>query len=221
MPYILNIDTAITNASICLSKDDELINIAINENQKDHAAWLQSAIKDMLVAAEIKLKDIHAVAVAIGPGSYTGLRIGLSTAKGLCYALNIPLIAIGTLDMMAEAAIKKRDVDLYCPMIDARRMEVFTAVYKRNMEKVIEPCAMIIDENSFSDLLKNNSILFYGNGSNKLKLLVHNREAFFDNIEINASELVKISNRRFRMKDFSSTAYTEPVYIKQFYTPIK
>ncbi|MES1220361.1 MAG: tRNA (adenosine(37)-N6)-threonylcarbamoyltransferase complex dimerization subunit type 1 TsaB, partial [Bacteroidota bacterium] len=179
------------------------------------------AIKDMLVAAEIKLKDIHAVAVAIGPGSYTGLRIGLSTAKGLCYALNIPLIAIGTLDMMAEAAIKKRAVDLYCPMIDARRMEVFTAVYKRNMEKVIEPCAMIIDENSFSDLLKHNSILFYGNGSNKLKLLVNNREAFFDTIEINASELVKISNRRFRIKDFSSTAYTDPVYIKQFYTPIK
>lgn len=194
----------------------------INENQKDHAAWLQPAIQDLLNSAGIGLKQLNAIAVSIGPGSYTGLRIGLSTAKGLCYALNIPLMAIGTLDMMAEAGSKKNyNTDLLCPMIDARRMEIFTAVYKKNKEKLLEPCAMIIDENSFSDLLKNNSILFYGNGSDKLKRLINDQRAIFDNIEINASELIKISNKRFHIEDFNSIAYTEPMYIKQFYTPIK
>jgi len=221
MSFILNIDTAINNASVCLSKDDELIKISINDNQKDHGAWLQPAIKDLLASAGIVLKELGAIAVSIGPGSYTGLRIGLSTAKGLCYALNIPLIAIGTLDMMAEAGTSKNKADLLCPMIDARRMEIFTAVYKKNMEKIIEPCAMIVDENSFADLLKNYSILFYGNGHDKLKRLITDQRAIFDNIEINASELIKISNKRFHIEDFNSLAYTEPMYIKQFYTPIK
>jgi tRNA threonylcarbamoyladenosine biosynthesis protein TsaB len=222
MSYILNIDTSVNNASICLSQDDTLINIKVNENQKDHAAWLQPAIKELLASAGIDLKELNAIAVSIGPGSYTGLRIGLSTAKGLCYALNIPLIAIGTLDMMAEAGSKKKNnTELLCPMIDARRMEIFTAVYKKNMETVVEPCAMIVDENSFSDLLKNNSILFFGNGSDKLKKIIGNKNAIFEKIEINASELIKISNKRFLIEDFNSVAYIEPVYIKQFHTPIK
>ena len=221
MAYILNIDTAITNASVCLSKDDELINIRVNDNQKDHAAWLQPAIKELLTASGIDLEELSAIAVSIGPGSYTGLRIGLSTAKGLCYALSIPLIAIGTLDMMAEAGAKKNETDLLCPMIDARRMEVFTAVYKKDMKQMIKPCAMIVDEGSFTDLLKNNSILFFGNGSNKLKRLISDKKAVFDDIEINALELIKISNKRFRVEDFNSVAYTEPLYIKQFHTPVK
>jgi tRNA threonylcarbamoyladenosine biosynthesis protein TsaB len=222
MAYILNIDTAITNASVCLSKNDELISIKINESLKDHSSWLQPAIKDMVNDAGIHLKDLNAVAVSIGPGSYTGLRIGLSTAKGLCYALNIPLIAIGTLDMMAEAGSKKnRKADFLCPMIDARRMEIFTAVYEKSQEILIEPCAMIVDKDSFDDLLRNNTILFYGNGSDKFKRLINNENAIFDNIEINASELIKISNKRFHIEDFNSVAYTEPAYIKQFYTPIK
>lgn len=222
MAIILNIDTAITTASVCLSKDDELINIKINENLKDHAAWLQPAIKDLLDTAGLNVKDLNAIAVSIGPGSYTGLRIGLSTAKGLCYALNIPLIAIGTLDMMAEAGSNKNDnINLLCPMIDARRMEVFTAVYNKNKQNIMEPCAMKVDENSFSDLLKKNSMLFYGNGSHKLQQLINDQNAIFDRIEINASELIKISNKRFHIKDFNSIAYTEPVYIKQFYSPIK
>ncbi len=220
MAYILNIDTAINNASVCLSEDDQLINISINENQKDHAAWLQPAIKNLAASAGIELKDLDAIAVSIGPGSYTGLRIGLSTAKGLCYALNIPLIAIGTLDMMAIAA-ENKDADLLCPMIDARRMEVFTAVYKKNMEKIISPCAMILDENSFSGLLINNTVLFFGNGSDKLKRLINHHNAFFDDIQLNSSLLIKISNKRFQISDFDSLAYTEPLYIKNFHAVIK
>jgi tRNA threonylcarbamoyladenosine biosynthesis protein TsaB len=217
MAYILNIDTAITNASVCLSKDDELVNIAVNENLKDHAAWLQPAIKKLIDAAGIQLKDLDAVAVSNGPGSYTGLRIGLSTAKGLCYALNIPLIAIGTLDMMAAAA-ENNSTDLLCPMIDARRMEVFTAVYKKNREILIPPCAMILDEHSFSDLLRNNTILFFGNGSDKFKKLsiINQDNVSFENIETTSSSLIKISNHRFHTSNFDDIALLKPLYIKNF-----
>jgi len=217
MAYILNIDTAIDNASVCISKDDELINIAVNNNQKDHASWIQPAIKNIIALSGLSLNDLAAIAVSIGPGSYTGLRIGLSTAKGLCYALDIPLIAIGTLDMMATAAAQK-DCDLICPMIDARRMEVFAALYKKNMEKVIFPSAILLDSNLFDDVLEKNTVLFYGNGSNKFKYVTHHRNALFDDIEINSSLLIKISNNRLRDSEFNSLAYTEPMYIKNFYS---
>jgi len=217
MAYILNIDTAIDNASVCISKDDQLINIAVNNNQKDHASWIQPAIKNIIALSGLSLNDLTAIAVSIGPGSYTGLRIGLSTAKGLCYALDIPLIAIGTLDMMATAAAQK-DCDLICPMIDARRMEVFAALYKKNMEKVIFPSAILLDSNLFDDVLEKNTVLFYGNGSNKFKYVTHHRNALFDDIEINSSLLIKISNNRLRDSEFNSLAYTEPMYIKNFYS---
>ena len=217
MADILNIDTAIDNASVCISKDDQLINIAVNNNQKDHASWIQPAIKNIIALSGLSLNDLAAIAVSIGPGSYTGLRIGLSTAKGLCYALDIPLIAIGTLDMMATAAAQK-DCDLICPMIDARRMEVFAALYKKNMEKVIFPSAILLDSNLFDDVLEKNTVLFYGNGSNKFKYVTHHRNALFDDIEINSSLLIKISNNRLRDSEFNSLAYTEPMYIKNFYS---
>jgi len=217
MAYILNIDTAIDNASVCISKDDQLINIAVNNNQKDHASWIQPAIKNIIALSGLSLNDLAAIAVSIGPGSYTGLRIGLSTAKGLCYALDIPLIAIGTLDMMATAAAQK-DCDLICPMIDARRMEVFAALYKKNMEKVIFPSAILLDSNLFDDVLEKNTVLFYGNGSNKFKYVTHHRNALFDDIEINSSLMIKISNNRLRDSEFNSLAYTEPMYIKNFYS---
>ncbi|MCW3118590.1 MAG: hypothetical protein JWM28_2672 [Chitinophagaceae bacterium] len=217
MSFILNIDTSINNASICISKNGELVNIAINENLKDQAAWLQPAIKKQLHLAGLSMQELKAVAVSIGPGSYTGLRIGLSSAKGLCYALNIPLIAIGTLEMMAVGA-EHRDADLLCPMIDARRMEVFTAIYNKKMEIVLAPCAMILDETSFTDILNKNTVLFYGNGSIKYKKLVTHKNALFDTIETNALQLIKISNERFNAGDFNSVAYTEPMYLKKFYT---
>ncbi|MES1214656.1 MAG: tRNA (adenosine(37)-N6)-threonylcarbamoyltransferase complex dimerization subunit type 1 TsaB [Bacteroidota bacterium] len=219
MSYILNIDTAINSASICLSKDGVLINLSINENSKDHAAWLQSAIKNQLLSSSITIKELNAIAVSIGPGSYTGLRIGLSTAKGLCYALNIPLIAIGTLEMMAYAA-KDAESDLLCPMIDARRMEVFTALYNKKMEIVLPPCAMILDERSFDDILKKHSVLYFGNGSSKYTKVVNSKNARFENISINAAHLAKISYKRFLSEDFNNIAYTEPMYIKGFHNSV-
>ena len=220
MAYVLNIDTAIDRASICLSKNGEPVNLSSNDNPRDQAAWLQPAISDQLAAAGIGFDALKAVAVSVGPGSYTGLRIGLSTAKGLCYALNIPLIAIGTLEMMAAAATD-RVADLLCPMIDARRMEVFTAIYNKKMETVLAPCAMVLDENSFTDILNKHTVLFYGNGSTKYKSLSKHENAFFDTITINALQLIKISNRRLVANDFNSLAYTEPMYIKNFHHSVK
>src|SRR6187399_3095526 len=136
MALILNIDTAVDVASLCLAKDEEVLSIARNESQKDHASWLHIAIKEIFEKNNSELTSVHAVAVTGGPGSYTGLRIGMATAKGICYALNKPLISLNTLLVMANAA---KDVhnsfaesaNLLCPMIDARRMEVFTAIYTK------------------------------------------------------------------------------------------
>jgi len=220
MAYILNIDTALETASICLSNGGELIRFSENEKQRDHAAWLQPGIHQLLTGAGIQLKDLQAVAVSNGPGSYTGLRIGLSSAKGLCYALNIPLIAINTLDMMAAAAIQEK-ADLFCPMIDARRMEVFTAVYDKESVRVVEPQALILNEGSFIDILETNTVLFFGNGSIKYKMLANSKNAIFKDIKTDAKSLINISYNRFRIKNFDSVAYTQPLYIKEFHNSVR
>lgn len=217
MVLILNIDTSVETASVCLAKDGQVLRLSINENQKDHASWLHVAILEMLQGAGYAMPDVQAVAVSIGPGSFTGLRIGLSTAKGLCYAQHIPLITIGTLEMMAFAA-KDEAVDLLCPLIDARRMEVFTAVYDKTLLQIAPPSAMIIDEKSFAGLLSSNKILFFGNGRKKLQTLITNNNASFSNTVGNASHLASLSHNRFRNNEFADLAYTEPLYLKEFYS---
>ena len=221
MSLILNIDTAVDTASVCLAKDNELLQMAVNENQKDHAIWLNTAIADILQKAEYTVNELQAIAVSIGPGSYTGLRVGLASAKGLCYALNIPLIAVSTLKMIAVAAKKKgvTNENMITPMIDARRMEVFTAIYDINLIEVKAAEAMIIDENSFSEMLESNRILFCGNGSKKLQKIIKSPNALFSNTIANASHLAQLSYYNFRNKEFASLAYTEPSYIKEFYSP--
>ena len=220
MSLILNIDTAVDAASVCLAKDGEGLQLATNENQKDHASWLHVAIAKIIKEEGFVMADLQAVAVSIGPGSYTGLRIGLSTAKGLCYALNIPLIAIGTLEMMAFAA-KNEEGGLICPIIDARRMEVFTAIYDKKLKPVIEPQAMLLNENSFAEFLSSNRIVFLGNGSNKLRSIISNNNAFFSSTKANASHLAQLSNKNFVKKEFADLAYTQPLYLKEFYSPAR
>ena len=166
MALILNIDTAVDVASICLAKDGKILSIAKNESQKDHASWLHIAIKEIFEKNNLELGSVDAIAVTGGPGSYTGLRIGMATAKGICFALNKPLISLNTLLVMANAA-KEESADLLCPMIDARRMEVFTAIYTKELEIVKDPAAITLNENSFAEYLSSNSICFFGNGSNK------------------------------------------------------
>ncbi len=218
MALILHIDTSIDIASICLSQNEVILSSAQNENMKDHAAWLQAAIADMIVSCGLSINKLEAVAVTNGPGSYTGLRVGLSTAKGICYALKIPLITIGTLELMAFKA-KDYETDLLCPMIDARRMEVFTAIYDKNLYEIEKPHARILDKNSFESILSYKKILFFGNGSEKFKPLIKSKNCLFENIKIAASDMVIIANQYFTKSEFANLAYAQPVYIKDFFNP--
>ena len=179
MALILNIDTATEFASVCISNNNEVIAYEENLEQKSHASFLQPAIKKAMDNGQWSIENLDAIAVTNGPGSYTGLRVGLASAKGLCFALNKPLILLNTLDVMASASIEESGIGnkelvnetLFCPMIDARRMEVFTAVYDTNLNTIIAPCAMILDNQSFAKELANNTIVFSGSGSSKLQEL--------------------------------------------------
>lgn len=218
MATILHIDTALETASVCLSDAMGILRLIKNENQKDHAAWLHKAILQSMDDVQVKINQLEAIAVTIGPGSYTGLRIGLSAAKGLCYALNIPLISVNTLEMIA-LAMNNEDADLFCPLIDARRMEVFTAVYDRAMTKIVGPTAMILDKNSFADFLPHKRVVFSGNGSKKLQAILSHPNAIFSAATTTAADMLPLSNKFFLQKNFAELAYTEPLYIKEFYTP--
>jgi tRNA threonylcarbamoyladenosine biosynthesis protein TsaB len=218
MALILNIDTSRDIASFSLVEDGQLLAFERNDQKNDHAAWLHHAIQLTLEKINVGLGDLEAVAVSIGPGSYTGLRIGLSSAKGLCYALNIPLITVGTLEMMAFA-VKDEAVEWICPMIDARRMEVFTAIYDKEMNVIKEPTAMILDEESFNEILSNHNLMFCGNGSRKLQF--SHTHALFSATEANATHLGVLSTQRFLRKEFADLAYTEPLYLKDIHTAHK
>jgi tRNA threonylcarbamoyladenosine biosynthesis protein TsaB len=215
--YILNIDTAVVSASLCLAKDDQVLKLKVNPSQKDHASWLHVAIKDMMEEAGLSLKELDAIAVSSGPGSYTGLRVSMATAKGLCYALQKPLITVSTLKMMAVAAIDA-STDLLCPMIDARRMEVFTAVYDHSLVEILSPVNIILEKESFKEQLHTSSILFFGNGSEKFKSLVTDSNARFKNLEANAGYMTGLSFSQFGKQEFANLAYAEPYYGKAFYT---
>ena len=226
MALILNIDTALDTAYISLAENKKGIRYAINETTKDHAAWMQPAIDKLIKESGFRIADLNAIGVSIGPGSYTGLRIGLSAAKGLCFALKIPLITINTLEIMAFAAIndiETHDPDLFsrnlfiCPMIDARRMEVFTAVYDRNLHAVIPPTAMELKDDSFKDLLNNHRILFFGNGHEKLKRLVSHDHAIFSLLEFDVTYISGFINKKYNLSEFADLIYSEPEYIKEFY----
>ena len=227
MPLILNIDTAIDTASVCLAKDEEVLSIVKNDKQKDHAGWLHVAIKEMFEKASISLKDLDAVAVTIGPGSYTGLRVGLAAAKGICFALEKPLITVNTLLVMANAAKHVHEdnfgepADLLCPMIDARRMEVFAAIYTNDLEVIKEPVALVINENSFAEELSSKIICFSGNGSAKLKPIIKNEHAKFSAVVFDASHMAALTESFYKKKQFADLAYTEPLYLKEFYTPAR
>lgn len=201
-----------------------------NGAQKDHAAWIQVAISDLVKQCGLTMQDLDAVAVTEGPGSYTGLRVGMATAKGLCYALQKPLITVSTLQAMAYFAkikwlpiLEKPDEEpLLCPMIDARRMEVFTAVYNEALETVILPKALILDEFSFKEELNNKLLVCFGNGASKWKYISRYPNVLFIEEKIDmAPALAKLATGLYLKGDFADLAYAEPVYIKEFYTYIK
>lgn len=219
MALILHIDTSVEGSSVCLASDAVLLQPALSNRQKDQPGWLHTSIRQLMEDRKLGMNELEAVAVAIGPGSYTGLRVGLSAAKGLCFALNIPLIAINTLEMMAFSIDRNENDALLCPMIDARRMEVFTAVYDSKLKEVMAPCAMILDGTNFDRLLANHKMIFSGNGSAKLKQVLSHPNAFFSQKASTAEDLVHLAGQCFLEKRFANLAYTEPLYVKEFYSP--
>lgn len=229
MALLLNIDTATENASICLSDNGKTIAFEESREQKNHASFLQPAIQRILNEQSININQLDAVAVTHGPGSYTGLRVGLSSAKGICYAINKPLITLNTLEVMVEAMekivttiipVNNNLPVLYCPMIDARRMEVFTAVYTKEKEVLVEPCSMILDNESFSSQLSENLMVFSGSGHMKLKPILNTNNALFLNTVYSAGDMPVMAEKHFAAKTFANLAYSEPFYGKEFYNPI-
>jgi tRNA threonylcarbamoyladenosine biosynthesis protein TsaB len=222
MSLILNIDTSMGTAGVCLSKEGNTLALAESRDQKNHSSWLHPTIRRLLDETGHRVQDLQAVAITAGPGSYTGLRVGMAAAKGLCYALGIPLIAENTLNVMAFAAREQLSgTDLLCPMIDARRMEVFTAIYWYDGTVLLPATAMIIDENSFSEYLLEHKMSFFGEGSDKCKQLITAASAAFVNPSYNVGYLGSLSFLRYLQQEFTGVVYSEPVYTKEFYTHTK
>lgn len=225
MSIILNIDTASENAHVSIAKDGQVLHTLSSESQKEHASFLQAAIQQLVKITAVHLKEIDAVAVTSGPGSYTGLRVGFASAKGLCYALKKPFITIGTLEVLAASALQlyppaAGENILFCPMMDARRMEVFTAIYKQDLNEYMQPCAMILDEFSFEKALSKSKILFFGSGSEKWKLICTDSNATFKSVAILPESFSKSSNMLFSENKFTDLAYSEPFYLKEFQSVI-
>ena len=216
--YILNIHTATETAIVNLSANGNVLETLINDEPKKHAAFLHIAINNLLQKQQILSKDLNAIGVSSGPGSYTGIRVGLAAAKGLCYALGVPLITYNSLELVALTSIMElQDKDArYCPMIDARRTEVYAAVYDYNLNELIAPSALIVSENSFKEAEQSNKIYFSGDGSQKFKALTQNPNHIFRNSGVSSNSLAQISWEKFKRKEFENVFYSKPLYLKEF-----
>ncbi len=218
MALILNIDSSQEKASVCLAENACSLLCLENERQSDHAGWIHQAIATLMEDCGYTLQQLDAVAVTAGPGSYTGLRVGLATAKGICYALQKPLITVNTLMMMAAAA-KVQAEEYICPMIDARRMEVFSAVYDKNLREIAAPEALVVHPAVYQTILAAHKVLFTGSGCKKLQQISGDTpNARYEDIPFNATQLTELSYSRFQQQEFTDLAYTEPFYIKDFHT---
>jgi len=219
LSFILHINTAFETASVILSHNEEIILELQSNSQKDHASFLEPAIKTICTAAKISISSIDAISVMNGPGSYTGLRVGLSSAKALCYALKKPLILLNTLDVMALALKLQSpivtDNILYCPLIDARRMEVFTALYTFNLQLIRDYSAEILDEKFLQYEMQESLVVAGGNGSLKLEKILHNKKIIYVNPLILSQPSLILGNKSFLNTDFVNIVYSEPFYLKQ------
>lgn len=220
MIYILQIETSTTNCSVAISKDGKTIAVKEISNGYSHAENLHVFIKEVLENNNLEFTDLNAIAVSKGPGSYTGLRIGVSAAKGLCFALDIPLIAIGTLEVLAQQVTI--DNGFIVPMIDARRMEAYTKVYDANYNSVREIQAEILDETSFSEYLEKGKVVFVGNKREKSQeIIIHKNARFVDSVP-SANEMSLLAYNKYKKNDIEDVAYFEPYYLKDFLvTPAK
>ncbi|WP_308991393.1 tRNA (adenosine(37)-N6)-threonylcarbamoyltransferase complex dimerization subunit type 1 TsaB [Mariniflexile litorale] len=216
MAIILNIETATTNCSVSLSKSGETL-ILKEDNSKSysHAENLHVFINVILKEAGITSKDLDAVAISKGPGSYTGLRIGVSAAKGLCFALDIPLISVPTLEALAHQVDCNDGVIV--AMLDARRLEVYAALFNSNYDEIRETEAEILDENAYTEYLNKSKVYFVGNGVEKTKGLINHPNAIFIEDKLpSASEMGVLAYNKYKISDFEDVAYFEPYYLKDF-----
>lgn len=214
MAFILNIETATTNCSVSLSKHGETLVLKEDYNNNySHAERLHVYIDEVLKEANFNSKDLDAIAISKGPGSYTGLRIGVSAAKGLCFALDKPLISLPTLQVLAHQ-VKAKD-GIIIPMIDARRMEVYSAVFNANYNQIRETQAQVLDENTFTEYLEKGKVYFIGNGVEKTKgIIAHPNAIFIDGKLPSANEMSLLSYNKYKISDTEDVAYFEPYYLK-------
>lgn len=218
MPYILHIETSTTVCSVGLSKGNELIGYKETDDGYTHAENLHIFIQDVLKETDTDIHTLQAIAVSKGPGSYTGLRIGVSAAKGLAYALNIPLISIDTLKAMAALASQQLPDYYYVPMIDARRMEVYCEIFDSHLNSKSPVQALILNEDNLTTFHLQHPICFFGNGMPKAKdLLSHVPDSFFiEDIKPSVTGMTTIANQKYLNKEFENVAYFEPFYLKDF-----
>ncbi len=222
MGLILMIETATEICSVVLAFEGQLISIRETDKGNSHSANVAVFIDEVLKEANKTPKDLNAVAVSKGPGSYTGLRIGVSSAKGLSYGLGIPLISVDTLRSMTYGVLNNHKfIDanaLFCPMIDARRMEVYSAFYDCNLKQIRDVQADIVDENSYLEYLEQHPIYFFGNGSQKCKDVFsqHPHANFIENIQLSATYMIQLAEEKYNLQEFENSAYFEPFYLKDF-----
>ncbi|MDR0364273.1 MAG: tRNA (adenosine(37)-N6)-threonylcarbamoyltransferase complex dimerization subunit type 1 TsaB [Bacteroidales bacterium] len=219
MTFILNIETATPVCSVALYADGKILSQKTGDKPNIHSEKLTLFIEETIKEGNLTFRQLDAVAVSEGPGSYTGLRIGASAAKGLCYALDIPLIAVSTLQAMAvcmKRFYKNGDV-LYCPMIDARRKDVYTALYNAQGEPIDPISAKTINEHTFQDILSRRTIIFGGDGAEKCREIINSSNALFlNNFKYTAEGVAALSHKKWERREFTDTAYFEPFYLKEF-----
>lgn len=218
-PLILSLETATKVCSVALHRSNVLIGSFTMHIEKSHSEVLTNMIDRVLFCANATADQLDAIAVSKGPGSYTGLRIGTATAKGLCFALDKPLIAVNTLHSMAAQVNKFNPAGhLLCPMIDARRMEVYCAIYNSKLEEVVETRPEVLTEDSFKDLITSGKVMFFGDGSQKsIPLLGENPNAIYiDSVFPNAESMGVLAAAKFEKQQFEDVAYFEPFYLKEF-----
>lgn len=217
MAIILHLETATTNCSVSISRDDEIIVLKENNAASySHSEQLHVFIKEALKEASLSFSDLDAVAISKGPGSYTGLRIGVSAAKGICFSLDIPLISIPTLQSMANQ-VDLKPGELVIPVLDARRMEVYSCIYDNNYQEIRETRAEVINEESFVEYLGENKVYVMGSGAEKCRgVLQHPNFIFNESVVPSAKDMVSMAFEKYESKQFEDVAYFEPYYLKDF-----
>jgi len=216
MAYILNIETSTTNCSVALSKNGELIGFKEdNSSEYSHAERLHVYIDEVLKTAQVSIDQLHAIAISKGPGSYTGLRIGVSAAKGLCFALNLPLISVPTLEALAHQIEDPKGSII--AMLDARRMEVYSAIYDTQHNETRSTQAEVLTTESYQELLELSPVYFIGNGVPKTKgVITHKNAQFIEHKLPSSKQMCALSYAKFKMDAFEDVAYFEPFYLKDF-----